>query len=87
MNSANAVPVTLAELHALSATAGGRVKRIYHMDKNTLKAEGISSAVLWRLDRKKLIEDGPESGYHAYTQILTPAGTAALDVGINGSAK
>lgn len=78
--------VTLAELQALSATAGGRVKRIYHMDRNVLKADEISSAVLWRLDRKKLITDGPECGYHAYTQVLTPAGNVALNAAINGSA-
>ena len=52
--------MTEAELRALRAVAAGKVTRVYHAKGNILRGpKGVSAGTLWRLDRKKLICDGP----------------------------
>lgn len=61
----------------LQAVADGRVTRIYRVDGNVLKGDGMSSAALRELDERGLIEDGAGAG-RVYVQVLTRAGRSEL---------
>lgn len=70
-----------SDIKALKAVAAGGVTRVYKADRNVLKAKGVSSRVLWRLDGLGLLTDGgPVWGCLERTcrQVLTDAGRAAL---------
>jgi hypothetical protein len=71
------VKLTKAEWRALEAVDAGRVWRMYRPEGSVLKAQGISSATLWRLAERGYFKDAYNSGSHA-VQVLTPAGRAAL---------
>jgi hypothetical protein len=68
--------LTPSERRALIAVHSGRVIRDYHANGNTLRGPvGVASTTLWRLSRRKLIDDDPASGGHyRVKQVLTRAG-------------
>jgi hypothetical protein len=68
-----------AELRGLEAVERGDVFRTYYAHGNTLKGRGVSSTILWRLDRARLIGDAPASGGHSQVrQDLTMKGRDEL---------
>jgi hypothetical protein len=75
--------LTLGEHRSLAAVQAGLVRRIYNAKGNTLVGPpGIASHVLWRLDKRKLIEDGPDprraGTITTCVQVCTAAGREEL---------
>ena len=74
--------LTATERRTLEAVRGGKASRTYYSRGNTLKGDGVSSAVLRRLQLAGLIADKrPHSGAKV-PQVLTMRGERALNRGV-----
>lgn len=78
-----AVPLSHGEVRALAAVAAGKVERVYRPKGHVLRGERVSSHILWHLDRRGFIADGPTTTGAGIvelrcTQALTAAGLQAL---------
>ena len=74
--------LTPAARRALEAVEAGKVVRVYRRDRNILRGpKGTGANILWWLDCRKLLKDGPDTAgclEAVCTQILTQAGRDAL---------